>query len=119
MFSDPQSVTYATVAKSLAAVSRGVDSSSYKLNDSGTVFDLTLSRQFKPTRTRSVSRFTRTVYASDPVVPTNFVLASGTCTITLDFPVIGFTAVDAQNLGKALRDWATDANLLKMANGET
>jgi hypothetical protein len=42
-----------------------------------------------------------------------------TATITVDFPTVGLTAADAVNLAKALRDWASDANLLKLVNGET
>lgn len=118
MLADPQSVTYATVAKTLAAISRGEDSSEYKLNDSGTIYDLILSHSFK-TRNRVVARLRRDAYATDPLVPANSVLASQTCTLTMDFPSIGVTAVDAQNLAKALRDFLTDAVILKLANGET
>lgn len=118
MFADPQSVTYATVAKSLPAIGRSDSDSEYKLNDSGVVYDLILSHQFK-TRNRAVARLRRDSYASDPLVPANNVLASMTGTFTLDFPNVGLTAADAQNLGKALRDWLSDANILKLVNGET
>lgn len=119
MFADPQTVTYATVAKSLAAVSRGNDSSSYKLNDSGVVYTMLLSHQFKPRRTRAVARLQRDAFASDPLAPANNVLASMTASFTIDFPTVGLTAADAQNLANALTAWATPANILKLANGET
>ena len=118
MFSDPQSVTYAAVAKSLAAISRGDESSVYRLDDSGVVYQLTLGHQFKQ-RKRVVARLQRNSYASDPLVPANNVLASMTATLTLDFPNVALTATDAQNLGKALVAWLSDANILKLANGET
>lgn len=118
MFADPQSVTYATVAKSLPAIGRSANLSEYKLNDSGVIYDLTLSHQFAK-RNRAVARLRRDSYASDPVVPTQNILASMTATLTVDFPTIGLTAADAQNLAKALRDWATDSNILKLVNGET
>jgi hypothetical protein len=119
MFSDPQSVTYATVAKSLPAVGRGPEFSQYKLNDAGVVYTLHLSHQFKPRRTRAVARLQRDAFASDPLVPTSNLLASMTSTLTVDFPTTGLTAADAQNLANALVAWATSANILKLANGET
>jgi len=42
-----------------------------------------------------------------------------TATLTVDFPNFGLTSSDALALAKALRDWATDANILKLVNGET
>jgi hypothetical protein len=119
MFADPQSVTYATVAKSLPAVGRGTESSQYKLNDSGTVYVLGLSHQFKPRRTRAVARLQRDAFAADPLVPTNNLLASMTATLTMDFPTTGLTAADAQNLANCLVAWATSANIIKLCNGET
>lgn len=118
MFADPQSVTYAAAAKSLAAIGRSNDQSEYKLNDSGTVYDLILAHQFK-TRNRCVARLRRDAFATDPLVPAQNILASMTATLTIDFPTTGLTATDAQNLAKALVAWATDANILKLVNGET
>jgi hypothetical protein len=118
VFTDPQSVTYATVAKSLPAISRGESASSYRLNDSGVVYDLTLSHQFAK-RNRAVARLKRDVYAADALVPTQFALASMTATLTMDFPTTGYTASDARDLANALTAFLTSANLLKLANGET
>lgn len=118
MFSDPQSVTYATVAKSLPAIGRTAENSEYKLNDAGVVYDLTLSHQFKA-RNRVVARLRRDSFAEDPIKPTQNILASMTASFTLDFPTTGLTVADAQALGNALVAWLTSANLLKLANGET
>jgi len=118
MLADPQSVTYATVAKSLVAVSRGDDSSVYKLNDSGTLYELTINHTFGK-RNRVYAKLRRDVYAADPIVPTQNILAGATVSMTIDYPLTGLTATDAQNLAKALRDWAVDATLLKIINGET
>lgn len=118
MFADPQSITYAAVAKSLPTIGRNDSQSEYKLNDSGTIYDLTLSHQFK-TRNRVVARLQRTSYASDPLVPAQNILAGMTCTFTLDFPNNGLTATDVQNLGNALVAWLTSGNILKLVNGET
>jgi hypothetical protein len=118
VFADPQSVTYATVAKSLPATGRASDESVYRLNDSGVQYELRLSHSFKR-RNRVVARLQRDAYAADAIVPSQNILASATCTFTLDFPNAGLTASDAQNLGKALVDWLTSANILKLVNGET
>jgi len=118
VFADPQSVTYATVAKSLAATGRTADTSEYRLNDSGVLYTLTLSHQFAK-RNRVVARLRRDAFVSDPLVPTQNITASMTATLTVDFPTTGLTAADAQNLANALTGWATSTNVLKMLNGET
>ncbi|DAD51748.1 TPA_asm: coat protein [ssRNA phage Gerhypos.4_37] len=118
MFADPQSVTYATVAKSLPAIGRTDSQSEYRLDDSGTVYDLTISHQFK-TRNRVVARLRRDATVANPLNPTTNIVASATATFTMDFPSSGLTTTDAQNLGNALVAWLTSGNILKMANGET
>lgn len=118
MFSDPQSVTYAAVAKSLPAISRGESQSVYALNDTGVGYTLTLSHQFK-TRNRVVARLQRDSSVTDPIIPAQNIRASMTATFTMDFPNAGLTTADAQALGKALVGFLSDATLLKLAGGET
>jgi len=118
VFADPQSVTYSAAAKSLPAISRSESQSEYKLNDSGVVYDLVLGHQFKA-RNRAFARLRRDSYASDPLVPTQNILASMTATLTVDFPNVGLTTSDAQALANALVGWLTSANILKLVNGET
>jgi hypothetical protein len=119
VFADPQSLTYATVAKSLPAIGRGESSSEYKLVDSGgVIYDLTLSHQFK-NRNRVVARLRRDSVVTDPLVPAQSVGMSMTATMTIDFPTAGLTPQDAQNLASCLVGWATAANVLKLVNGET
>lgn len=118
MFADPQSVTYAAAAKSLPAIGRTDSQSEYKLNDSGVVYDLILSHQFKA-RSRVVARLRRDAFVTDPLVTGQNIPASMTATFTMDFPSSGLTTADAQNLGNALVAWLTSGNILKLANGET
>lgn len=119
MLADPQSITYATVAKSLPAVGRGETSSIYKLFDGTTAtYTLTVSHQFAK-RNRAVVRLTRDSVVTDPLVPANSIAASMSATLTLDFPTAGLVATDAQALGNALCGWLTSANILKVVNGET
>jgi hypothetical protein len=118
VFADPQSITYATVGKSLPAIGRNDTQSVYKLNDSGTVYELTLSHQFKA-RNRVVARLQRTAASADPLVPAQNILASATATFTMDFPNVGLVPADVQALGKALVGFLSDGTLLKLVNGET
>jgi len=118
VFGDPQSVTYATVAKSLPAIGRGDSSSSYRLDDSGVQYDLTLSHSYGK-RNRFVARLQRTSAVTDPLIPANSIAVSMTASFTLDLPPAGLTAVDAQNLGNALTGLLTSANILNLAGGET
>lgn len=119
MFADPQSVTYATVSKSLPAIGRTDTQSEYRLDDgAGTVYDLTLSHQFKA-RNRVVARLRRDSIVTNPLNTATSVAASMTATFTIDFAPGVLVAADARDLGKALVSWLSDTNLLKMANGET
>lgn len=119
MFSDPQSITYNAVAKSLVCTGRTADQSTYELNDAGVKYKLTLLHQFKK-RNRVVARLQRDSYASDPLVPAQNILASMTATVTFDFPNIGITTTDVGYLVSALMGWITSGtNIAKLANGET
>jgi len=117
VFADPQSVTYATVAKSLPAIGRNDTESTYVLNETGVQYKLVLSHQFKA-RNRVVARLQRTATVTDPLMPSQNIPASATATLTIDFPGVVSTT-EAQSLAKALIGWASDTNLLKLANGET
>lgn len=119
MFTDPQSVTYATVAKSLPAVGRAADQSDYRGVADDAEYNLRLAHTFKAARNRVVARLQRTAVVTDPLVPANKLVASATATFTVDFPSSGMTLAEAQSLAKALRDWATDTNILKLVGGET
>lgn len=117
MLSDPQSVTYNTVAKSLVRSSSGDRMSEYRLNDSGTLYLLRTGHTFAK-RNRVFARLARDAYVADPVVPTQNLFAGSVVTLSIDWSSIGQTATDAQNIAKALVAWASDATLLKLINGE-
>jgi len=102
----------------MPAISRDANQSVYKMSDGTAVFTLTLGHSFKA-RNRVFARLQRDTYSSDPLVPANSVLASMTATITMDFPNVGITTTDVQNLANALTAFASSANVLKLANGET
>lgn len=118
MLIDPQSITYAAAAKSLPKIGGDSESSTYRLNDSGTTYTLVVSHAFKR-RNRAVARLTRDSYVADPLVPANSIAAGMTGTLTLDFPTAGLLPSDVQSLANALVAWATSATVLRLINGET
>lgn len=118
MLADPQSVTYNSVAKSLPAISRGSDSSTYQLNDAGTIYTMAVSHAFK-TRNRAVIRLTRTSTVTDPLSSATNISVGMTATMTVDFPSSGLQPSDAQLLANALVGYLTSATVLKIVNGET
>jgi len=118
MLTDPVPVTYATVAKSLPRIGGTEEKSLYRLDDSGTLYEFQAQHSFGK-RNRFNVRLSRTSAVTDPSIPANSIAASMSASFTLDLPAYGLSAVDAQNLGKALVAWLTDANILKLANGET
>jgi hypothetical protein len=118
MLADPQTVTYATVAKALAKTGSDAESSVYRLNDSGVTYTLLVSHSFKK-RNRAVARLTRDSYVSDPLIPANSIAAGMTCTVTVDYPSSGLLPADAQSLVNAMTGWLTSATALKIINGET
>lgn len=118
MFADPQSITFNSVAKSLVAIGRGETQSTYKLKSTDAEYLLTLAHQFKA-RNRVIARLQRTAVVADIISPSDNIVASATVTLTIDFPNNGFSLAEVQDLGTALVDWATEANLLKLVGGET
>jgi hypothetical protein len=118
VLSDPQSVTYAAVAKSLPKIGGDSESSTYRLNDAGTIYTLVVSHAFKR-RNRAVARLTRDSYVADPLISANSIAAGMTATVTLDFPTAGLLPADVQSLANALTAWFTSAQALKLINGET
>jgi hypothetical protein len=118
MLSDPQSITYATVAKSLPKV--GGDSptsATYKMNDGTRTFQLVTSNAFKR-RNRAVARLTVDSFVTDPLIPANSIAAGATATFTVDFPTSGLLPADVQNIVNCLTGWLTSAVALRLINGE-
>lgn len=119
MFLDPQTLTYATVAKVLPKIGSPSDGASeYRLNDGGVVYDLILQHSFAK-RNRVTAKLRRDAYADDPLVDATQVLASASVSFTIDYPHVGVLPADAQALAKMLVGWLSDANVLKLVNGET
>lgn len=117
MFADPQSITVNAVAKSLPAVSRGTDSSLYKM-DTGD-YSLTISKARTGSRKRFAIRVDARKIAVDPYTSVNAEFTS-TCILSMNLPASGgFTNAEMKDIALALTGWATSANLLKVLGEET
>lgn len=117
MFADPQSITVATVAKTLPAVSRGTDSSVYKM-DTGE-YTLTISKARTGSRKRFAIRVDTRKIAPDPLASSNNVEYSATCILSMNMPFVGYTNAEIKDVALALAAWASSANLLKVLGEET
>lgn len=117
MFADPQSITVATVAKSLPAVSRAPDSSVYKM-DTGD-YSLTISKARTGSRKRFAVRVDARKIAPDPLTASNNVEYTSTVILSMNMPFVGYTSAEIKDIALALTAWATSANLLKVLGEET
>lgn len=117
MFADPQSITVASVAKSLPAVSRGTDSSVYKM-DTG-AYTLTISKSRTNSRKRFAVRLDARKIAPDPMASSNNVEYTSTVILSMNMPFVGYDNAEIKDIALALSAWATSANLLKVLGEET
>lgn len=115
MFSDPQSVTVNTVAKSLPLTSREGMKSIYTEDDGE--HQLTVSHQ-KGNRNRRVVRLDHTKIAADPLTAVNTYVGASVY-VVIDEPQWGYTDADLDYLAQALCDWLSSANVLKVLGGES
>lgn len=117
MFSDPQSITVNAVAQSLPAISRNTDSSVYQKDDG--LYKMTIGHQYKAERNRFTIRVDSEKIAADPLVSANNRVYSASVYIVMDEPVVGYSNAEIKDIARALVDWCTAANLLKVLGGET
>ena len=118
MFTDPQSVTYNSVAKSLPRTETTGTSSSYT-NEDGT-FTLQVSHQeTKNGRLRHLVRLDQNKVAEDPFVAGISREAGASAQFVIDEPSGGqYTNAEVLLLCKALTGWMTDANVAKVIAAE-
>lgn len=119
MMADPQSVTINAVAQSLAAVSRGDNTSTYRKDD-GTV-ELIVSHT-NARRTRRSVRLNFNKISADPLVPAQNQKVSLSAYLVIDHPPTGFTNAELKQVTDGLTKWLTDstgANTTKVIAGES
>lgn len=118
MFTDPQSVTINSVAKSLPRVLIDGSKAIYKNSDESVT--LTISHQRSGNRTRSMLRLDERKAATDLVAePSGFVTLS--TYLVLDRPdsvTNGFSMTEVEQLVAALTGYSTTANVDKLYGRE-
>jgi hypothetical protein len=116
LFADPQSVTINSVAKSLPAVARDHDASTYKM-DTGD-YELVVSHQYGK-RNRFSVRLNAKKIAADPLSSANNVEYRSSAYLVIDAPPVGYTNAELKDIVLGLTGWLTSANVLKVVGGET
>lgn len=118
MFSDPQTVTVATVANPLPRVDTGDMSATYTNGDE--TLSLTISHiRSNKNRVRHMVRLDFNEIAADQFVPAENRRITGSTYLVIDEPASGFTEAALLNKVKGLVGWLSDANLTKVIAGES
>lgn len=117
MFSEPQSLTVATVAKSLPRVSFGDFDGVFQTSDAS--LKLRISHVLR-NRNRRTVRLDITKTAADPLLDGVSRPYSMSVYTTVDHPTVGFSNQEVIDNLKALTDWlAVAGNATKLAGGES
>ncbi|DAD52195.1 coat protein [ssRNA phage Gerhypos.2_40] len=117
MFADPQSVTVASVAKSMPRVENDGQKSVYQMADS--TFKLTISHQ--PTagdRIRSMVRIDQKAIVADPLTAVND-YETLTFYVVVDRPLVGFTSTQVNDLVAGLKTWLDSTAVGKIFGQES
>jgi hypothetical protein len=116
MFSDPQSVTVNSVAKSMPRIKIGTTDATYRTADEE--FQFRISHQTTKARTRRMVRLDQTKIAADPLTAVNTSQTAGIY-LVVDEPKYGFSDSDLDYLVDALVAWLTAGNIAKLLGSET
>lgn len=119
-FAEPQTVTVATVAKTLPRVGVPVGNfqGQFQMDDEAYRLDI---GQSKAKRARHVVQLTARKIAADPLATSTNVEYLTKVTLTVDAPLTGFTTAEKKDLVVALADWlkaSTNANTVKLVGYE-
>lgn len=102
MFADPQSVTVATVAKSMPRISTKDTSSIYSKDDE--TYKLTISHQKSNSRVRSMARIDRREVVADPLTAVND-YETLSIYLVIDRPEVGFTGTQVNDVVVGFKTW--------------
>lgn len=102
MFSDPQSVTVATVAKSLPRTGTSLNASKYSSADQAYVLSIT---QTNGRRVQNRVRLDNSKIVTDPFASDRSVPVSMSAYLVVDTPTTGYSATEVVEQIVALADW--------------
>lgn len=117
-YSDPQTVTIATVANTLPRVGSGVNVGSFSKDDS--TVKLGVSHSYGK-RTRRQARLDHSKVAPDPLISSTNIMYSMSAYIVVDVPKTGYTIAEQKQIVDGLIEWLSDstgANTTKLLGGE-
>lgn len=114
-YSDPQSVTVSGSATSLPRTGSSADSGTFGSADQK--FKL-LIRHSGGKRRQHVARLEFVDIVNNPLVPSQTMPVSAAVTFTVNRPLTGIDAAQAQAIAKGLTAWLTDANVGKLIGQE-
>jgi hypothetical protein len=114
MLADPQSVTPPTLgAQSLPAVSRGVNTSTYRKTD-GT-FELKIEHSYGK-RNRHVARVNFSKIAADPLISAQNIKYSMSAYLVIDEPITGFSRAECADIANGLIAYLAASTYAKVTN---
>lgn len=116
MFTDPQSVTINSVAKTMPKIKMGSSDSTYRTADEE--FQFRISHQTTKSRTRRMVRIDQTKIAADPLTAINSSQSAGVY-LVVDEPKFGFSDAELDYLVDGLVAWLSSANIAKLLGSET
>lgn len=114
-FADPQTLTVATVSKTLNLVQADGLKSVYVTSDEE--YKFTISHQEVKKRTRRMVRIDKRIVATDPLSSINEWKNLGIY-LVVDEPEYGFTDNDIYDIVAGFKAWLTEANVLKVLSGQ-
>jgi hypothetical protein len=118
MFADPQSITVATVAKTLPRVSSGEFSGQFRASDGAYTLSV---KHTSGKRERSVVRLDVRKIGANPLDPTKNLPYTTSVYVVSDAPPqnAGFSSVELEDNLKALAAYLTPANITKFVGKES
>jgi len=116
MFSDPQSVTINSVAKSMPRVSTNGQQSVYTNSDES--YKLTISHQISGDKVRSLVRLDNRAIVADPLTSVNDYQTHTTYVVD-ERPKYGFTMTQVEQQFAGFLAWFTTGNVDKIFGGES
>jgi len=116
LFSDPQSITVATVAKSMPRVSSEGTKSQYQKND----LEYTLSISHTPVkdRLRSMARVDQRAIVPDPLTAVND-YETLSVYLVIDRPLAGFSSTQVNDLITGFKTWLDSTTVGKLYGKES
>jgi hypothetical protein len=116
MFSDPQSVTVAGVAKSMPRIETGGRKTVYQKDDQ--TFTLTISHTVVKDRVRSMARIDQKAVVPDPLTAVND-YETLTFYVVIDRPLAGFSSTNVSDLVTGFKTWLDATTVGKLFGQES